>query len=99
MAIVAQAMAIGEQYMFKPIDGQGKTAGAFRAHLDGMLLGMYATGALYGGAPDEAYRVTVSGSTEEIAQGILRASAAVVLTLHAKAVQIELVAVPIGGTV
>lgn len=102
MAIVAQAQAIGENYMFKPIDGRGLLANALGGSLDAMLLGYYGLNGLYGETPQEAFAVEVGASVNSvntIAQGELRAVASVVLTLHAKAIQIELVTVPLGGTV
>ena len=100
MALVAQAKAIGENYMFKPIDGKGLLANALKGDLDAMLLGYYGLNALYGEEPEDAFLSTVGAvinPPESIAQGTLKASCQVVLTLHAKSVQIELVSVPVGG--
>jgi hypothetical protein len=102
MAIVAQSQAIGENYMFKPIDGRGLLANSLAGSLDAMLLRYYQLNGLYGDTPQDAFSVEVGSSvntTATIAQGQLRAVASVVLTLHAKAIQIELVTVPLGGTV
>jgi hypothetical protein len=99
MALVAQAKAIGENYMFKTIDGQGALASALKGSLDTVMAGYYQAGALYGGTPEEAYYVDVGtgvNTPTTISQGKLRASAAVVLSLHAKAVEIELVTIPLG---
>lgn len=102
MALVAQAQAIGENYVFRPIDGRGELANDLKSQLDAMLLEYWSIGALYGNEPQDAYRVEV-GSTintpTTIAQGKLRAVADVCLTLHAKAVSIDLVTVPVGGNV
>jgi hypothetical protein len=102
MAIVAQAKAIGENFMFKPIDGKGLLANQLAGALEAMLLGYYQLNGLYGETPNDAFRVVVGASvntTSSIAQGSLKATASVRLTLHAKDVEIELVSVPIGGTV
>jgi hypothetical protein len=102
MALVAQAQAIGENYVFRPIDGQGSLANAFKNQLEAMLLGYWTLGALYGTDPQDAFRVEVGSTintTTTIAQGKLRAVADVCLTLHAKAVSIDLVTVPVGGNV
>jgi hypothetical protein len=102
MALVAQASAIGEHYLFRPIDGRGLLANAFKGDLTAMLLGYYGLNSLYGNTPQEAFAVEVGetvNTIDTIAQGMLKAVCSVVLTLHAKAVQIELVTVPIGGTV
>jgi hypothetical protein len=102
MALVANAQAIGENFMFRPIDGRGILASSLADGLNAMLLGYYSVNALYGDSPLDAFDVNVGQSVntiESIAQGTLRAVATVVLTLHAKAIQIELVTVPVGGTV
>lgn len=102
MALVANAQAIGENFMFRPIDGRGILASSLADGLNAMLLGYYSVNALYGDSPLDAFDVNVGqtvNTIESIAQGTLRAVATVVLTLHAKAIQIELVTVPVGGTV
>jgi len=102
MALVAESQAIGENYMFRPIDGQGRLANALKNQLEGMLLGYFQAGALYGASPEDAFRVEVGATVNtpnSIAQGQLKAVADVCLTLHAKAVQISLVTVPVGGNV
>jgi len=102
MALVAQALAIGENYMFRPIDGQGARANAFKTDLEAMLLTYFSVGALYGREPEDAFLVQVGetvNTDDTIAQGRLRAVASVVLSLHAKAIEIELVSVPVGGQV
>jgi len=100
MALVAQAKAAGEQFMFKTIDGQGKLASALKSVMDSICFGLYQAGALYGGTPNEAYYVDTGSAINtptSISEGKLRASAQVVLSLHAKAVEIELVTIPIGS--
>lgn len=102
MALVAQGKSIGENYMFRPIDGQGALATSFKGALDAMMLDYFNVGALYGDVPADAFRVDVGSQVntiDSIAQGQLRAVASVALTLHAKSVEIELVTVPVGGQV
>lgn len=102
MALVAQARAIGENYMFKTMDGQGLLANDLKGHLEAMLLDYFNLGALYGATAAQAFKVDVGANTntiESIAQGRLRAIAQVVLSLHAKSVEIELVTIPVGGQV
>jgi hypothetical protein len=102
MAIVAGAKALGENYMFKPLDAQGLIEGALKTDLDAMLLGWYNANSLYGATPQDAFQVDVSGvinTSTTIAQGELHAIASVRLSLHAKSVVIELVSVPVTGTV
>lgn len=98
MALVAEAKAIGENYMFKPIDGRGLLASAFASDLAAMLSNYYGLNALYGETKDDAYVVDVGASVNtdsSIAQGELIAVVSVRLSLHAKAVEIQLVSVPV----
>jgi hypothetical protein len=102
MALVAQAKALGENYMFKPLDGRGLVEGALKTDIDAMLLGYYNVGALYGTTPEEAFQVDVTSAIntpDTIAQGELHAVASVKLSLHAKSIVIELVSVPVTGAV
>jgi hypothetical protein len=62
MAIVAEADAIAEQYVFDQIDGKGVTFKEFGGNLAGMLASYYNEGSLYGDTPDAAYAVD-TGST------------------------------------
>jgi hypothetical protein len=102
MAIVARAEAVGERYVFKPIDGRGLLAMALEHDLSDMLAALYAVDALYGATADEAYAVSADAAintTDTIAQGELHAIASVRYSMHAKSVVIELVTVPLGGAV
>jgi hypothetical protein len=102
MWMTGEAYALGENYMFKPIDGRGRLAGALKKDLDGMLLTLYEANGLYGATPMEAFATTVgvSVNTEAtVAQGELHATCEARLSLHAKAVIIDLVSVPITGRV
>jgi hypothetical protein len=102
MWMSAQSTAIGETFMFKPIDGRGVLAEAFKRALAGMLLSLYERNGLYGQTPEDAFSVEVGASvntTSSIAQGELRAVAEVRPSLHAKTVYIDLVTVPVTGVV
>lgn len=102
MWITAQAYERGENYMFKPIDGRGRIAQALKTDLDEVLLSLYQVDGLYGTTPAEAFATEVGiavNTTETIAQGELHAVCEVRLSLHAKAVIIELVSVPVGATI
>jgi phage tail sheath protein FI len=59
MAIVAQATAIGDRYVFAQIDGRGFTLADFAGDLAAMLQAWYDAGSLYGGTAGDAYRVNV----------------------------------------
>lgn len=102
MWIKAQALSLGEGYMFKPIDGRGRLARGLKTDLDGMLLELYQIDGLYGDTPAEAFAVEVGSSVNtegSIAQGELHAVAEVRFSLHAKSIIIDLVSVPITGRI
>jgi hypothetical protein len=102
MWIVAQAKKAGEGYMFKPIDGQGKLAGALKSDLDAIMLTLYQMNGLYGQTPQEAFATNVGAAVNteaSVAQGELHAVAEARLSLHAKSVLIDLVSVPVTGRV
>jgi len=88
----------GQEYMFAPIDGQGHTAESLKADLEAECLALWSADGLFGATQEEAYSVTVVEQLTNIAQGILTATAEVVFSMHAKSVQIDLVTVPIGGS-
>jgi hypothetical protein len=88
----------GQEYMFAPIDGQGHTAESLKADLDAECLALWTADGLYGDTSDDAYSVVVVEQLQNVAQGILTATADVVFSMHAKSVQIDLVTVPIGGS-
>lgn len=102
MWLTAQAQLVGEQFMFKPIDGRGVLAGAFKRALEGVCLNLYGVDGLFGETAAEAFSVEtgVSVNTDEtIAAGELHGTAEVVFSLHAKSVVIDLVSVPVTGSV
>jgi uncharacterized protein len=98
MAIVAQAEAIGENYVFTQIDGRGRTLSAFAGELSAMLATFYEEDALYGETPQEAFYVDV-GSTvntpDSIANGELHAVLGVRMSPFAEWVVIEIVKVAV----
>jgi hypothetical protein len=59
MAIVAQAQAIGDRYVFSQIDGRGFTLADFGGDLTAMLQAWYDANSLYGATASDAYKVTV----------------------------------------
>lgn len=96
MAIVAQAEAIGEHYVFSQLDGRGKTIAAFGGDLRGMLVPMYESGALYGETADEAFDVNVGPAVNTpttISNGELHAVIQVRMSPFAEWVLIEIVKV------
>lgn len=102
MWILARAKAIGENYVFRPIDGKGLIQKALEGDLSAMLGDLYAVNGLYGATPQDAYAVVVNAAINTvalIAQGQLHAVMEVRPSLHAKAVYIELVTIPLTGVV
>lgn len=98
MYITAQALSIGENYMFKEIDGRGLLATAFGSDIAAVLQRLYQVGALFGTTPGEAYAVDVGptvNTPDLVAAGVLKAVASVRISPHAKEVDLELVSVPI----
>jgi hypothetical protein len=102
MWIIAQCKRIGENYMFKTIDGKGHLATSLKTDIDAVLLQLYQANGLFGESAAEAFAVTVGASvntTGTVAQGELNAVAEVIFSEHAKVVNISLVTIPVTGKV
>jgi hypothetical protein len=102
MSLVDSCRQRGAPFMFQPIDGRGKIEGRLQSAIEDECKKLYDVDAMYGDTPQDAYSVNVSSSvntTNTIAQGEVKAVASVVWTLHAKAVIIELVTIPLGSPV
>lgn len=102
MWLKARAAAAGENYMFKPIDGRGRLARALKTDLDAICLELYNVDGLYGDSPAEAFATEVGAAVNTegtVAQGELHGVTEVRLSMHAKAVLIDLVSVPVTGSV
>jgi len=96
MAIVAQAEAIAEHYVFSQLDGKRQTIASFGSDLRAMLVPYYDAGALYGETADEAFWVDVGytvNTDETIANGELHAVIEVRMSEFAELVVIEIVKV------
>jgi hypothetical protein len=102
MWLTAQAQAVGEGFMFKPIDGRGKLQEALKRALIGVGDRLYGADGLFGETLEDAFAVETGISVNtptSIANGELRAVAQARFSMHTKAVQIDLVSVPITGNV
>lgn len=102
MWLKGKAKAAGEPYVFKTIDGRGRLAQALKGDIEAVALGLYQVDGLFGETPREAFAVEVGSSVNtvnSIAQGELHAVCEARLSLHAKAVLIDLVTVPLKGQV
>jgi hypothetical protein len=98
MALVANAQAVGEPFVFSQIDGKGNTIAAFGAAISAMLTGFYNAGALYGATPNDAFLVNVGpqvNTAASIAAGVLHAAASVRMSPFAQQVLIDLAAIPV----
>jgi len=102
MYLKAQGAAKGEPYVFRTIDGKGRLAGALKGDLDDVCLELYGSDGLFGETPQEAFSIEVGAAINtagSIAQGELHAVMEARLSMHAKAVIIDLVTVPVTGKV
>jgi phage tail sheath protein FI len=93
--IVAEANAVGERFIFRQIDGQGRLIGEFGASLIGnVCMPFYQEGSLYGATPQEAFVVDVGPSVNTpatIANNELRAIISVRMSPFGEEVNIEIV--------
>jgi len=102
MSIVADALLISEIYVFSILDGQGHTITAFGGALIGELQTYYRNGLLYGTSPSDAFNVDVGPSVNTpatLAGNELRAHISVRCSPDAELVTVEIVNIPITGTV
>lgn len=102
MWLKAKAKAVGEPYVFRTIDAKNRLAHALRGDIEDVCLQLYGVDGLFGETPQEAFAVNVGASVntvDSIAQGELHAVVEARLSLHAKAVLIDLVTVPLTGQV
>lgn len=90
--IAATADRIAESYVFDQIDGRGLKIAEFAGDLQGILLPLYNSGALYGSTPEEAFAVDVDSvnTPSTIADGELNAAIAVKVSPAAERVLIEI---------
>lgn len=98
MFIVAQALAIAENYILDPIDGRSRLFKAFQGDLIGMLQKLYLTDALFGATPEEAFSVDVGAQVNTpttIASRELHAAIGVRMSEDAELVIIQVAKVPI----
>jgi len=102
MAIVADSLLISELYVFAVIDGSGHTITSFGAALTGALQVYYTEGLLYGATASDAFNVDVGptvNTPDSLARNELKAHISVRCSPDAELVTVEIVNVPITGTV
>lgn len=93
MAIVADALEIGQRYIFKQIDGKGQLLSEFGGALIGMLLPYYNNNSLFGATFEEAARVDVSDAVntpESLAEKKIQANIMVRMSLNSELVKIPI---------
>lgn len=105
MRIISDAVNIGQSHLFDEVDGQNFDFVAFGGDLEGMLLGWYGLGSLFGDTPADAFRVDVGsnvntpGPNGTIAKRQLNSALSLVLSPNARAVNINITNTPLGLSV
>lgn len=93
--IVAEAGAVGERYIFRQIDGQGRLVGQFAGALIGeVCMPLFMEGSLYGDSPEDAFKVDVGPSVNTeatIANNELRAVISARFAPFGEEVNVEIV--------
>lgn len=101
MALLYSSALAAQPYTFGQLDGQGQTTAQFGGALQGMLLGFYQAGALFGANASDAFTVNTGAQVNTPASlqaGNLVAIIAVRMSPFAQLVQITINAVPITQT-
>ena len=98
MWLKAQAKAAGSPYMFRSLDGEGRLANSLKTDIDAICLGLYNANGLFGATPADAFRTTVTTTIDETAMGTLHVVLEARYSLHTRAVIIDLVSIPITGS-
>jgi hypothetical protein len=102
MALVAQAMVVGEPFVFSQLDGQSSDITRFNSAIQNMLLGYYKLGALYGLNATDAFSVNTGSAINtpsSLAAGNLLAQVTYRPSPSAQLVTITLNAIPITQSV
>jgi hypothetical protein len=89
----------GGPYAFKNIDAKGRVLGALKTDAEVECSTLYEADGLFGERPQDAYAVTVTPVAVTATQAELRITVEARWSLHAKSVAIELVSIPITGSV
>jgi phage tail sheath protein FI len=102
MSLAAKCAAAGQQFVFKQIDGRGKTTSSLASMLTGILLPHFENGSLYGASPAEAFNVQTGPNVNTTATAEnqeLLAIIALKMSEDAELVYITLVKTAITGSV
>lgn len=98
MGLAARAWAVGQQFMFDQIDGQGHTISAYQGALVSLCQADWTAGEIYGSTPGEAFNVDTGpgiNTPAVLAGNELRAAISVRPSPMAELVTIQIVNVPI----
>jgi hypothetical protein len=102
MSLVARAFNVGEQFVFKPIDGQGHLLSAYGGALTALCQADWEAGQIYGATAPDAFNVDVGAAVNTptvLAGNEIRATISVRPSPDAELVTIQIVNVPITGSV
>lgn len=102
MGLVARCFNVGEQFVFKPIDGQGHLISAYGGALTALCQADWESGQIYGLVASDAFAVDVGASVNTptvLAGNELRANVTVRPSPDAELVTIQIVNVPITSDV
>lgn len=93
--IAAQCQQVGERFIFRQIDGQGRLLGEFGGALSGeVFMPLFLAGSLYGATAQAAYNVDIGpgvNTPETIANNELHAIASIKMAPFGEEVNIEIV--------
>lgn len=92
MQVEDELARIGEQFLFRTIDGRGQLYAEFDGAIRGYLLPLWRGGALYGEVADDAFDVEVIGINTPVdaAAGRLKAQVEIKASSHAETVFIDI---------
>ncbi len=102
MWYAAQAKAIGDEFDFSQIDGNGNALNDFGAALNAPAMTLYGQGALYGAKPADAYLIDTTAAANPPAQlqtGLAVANVKLRFSPNAEAVNINIVRTSITDSV
>ena len=98
MGLAARAAAVGQQFVFAPIDGQGHTIAAYQGALVALCQADWNDGEIYGATPGEAFNVDTGpgiNTPTVLAGNELRAAISVRPSPMAELITIQIVNTPI----
>lgn len=101
MYLTAQFDVLGEDYLFRQIDGRGQLFGEFAGDLSAVCATEFEAASLYGDVAEDAYQVDVSSAVNTpttISNGEVHAVVYVKVTPYAELISIEVDKAPLSTT-